>query len=98
MLARDRGWAISIKLPLEIPHPTACKTLESREIFARLYLEFMLIQQNKFICTVSTILASTTTSMGLMSILKKMKQKEKDVRILMLYPFQFGQEFTSFVK
>jgi hypothetical protein len=24
--------------------------------------------------------------MGLMSILKKMKQKEKDVRLLMLYP------------
>lgn len=26
--------------------------------------------------------------MGFLSILKKMKQKEKEMRILMLYPFQ----------
>ena len=29
--------------------------------------------------------------MGLLTILKKMKQKEKEMRILMLYPLPFGK-------
>jgi len=42
-------------------------------------------------CLVALILeirqVSLFNSMGLLTILKKMKQKEKEVRILMLYPF-----------
>lgn len=36
--------------------------------------------------TLDPISTYSAIKMGLMSILKKMKQKEKDVRLLMLYP------------
>ncbi len=33
--------------------------------------------------------------MGLLTILKKMKQKEKEVRLLMLYPFAVSELLLS---
>lgn len=36
--------------------------------------------------------------MGLMTVLKKMKQKEKEMRILILYPFNIEQSKYFIVK
>ena len=36
--------------------------------------------------------------MGLLTILKKMKQKEKEVRLLMLYPYETSIEFGSSIR